>query len=594
MRRPLLAVVFGLCWMVSVAYATQGSAPSGRAELQKVNVARQADGVSVQITARGALAPKFSTLNSPSRVVVALPDTTMVTPYSRIAVDSPQIKGVRIGTDGQSPPTTRVVIDCVQACQYEQLPGKEDEVLLKVHGSAAGSGAIRQEVDQKMLAANVAPPSAKPEPPASSMPSAKSLEPLYFQQTAVAGKFNGPGGCAASSCHGSVQPRTTTRIYQNEYSIWIAQDKHARAFGVLRNPTSVRIGRILNIGPPDQAPKCLVCHALYVPADQRAQTFELDDGVSCENCHGPASGWLGPHTTKDWPHEKSLQLGMYDTRNLQKRAEKCLTCHIGTPEKFVDHEMIAAGHPDLTFELGVFTSAMPPHWKMPEQNDPWRQVQAWGVGQAVQLRESLNRLARRANSPVWPEYAELDCFACHHSLTAPENSWRQERGYPGRRPGNPPWNESRVVVFRDLVEEINPAALEQFNQEVAQLASLMNQLNGNREQIAATATHASTLADQLARSVETQNYEQALTLRLMRRVARDGGPISAEGERSAEQATMTLDSLFRAYNQNVKPPNATEVRSAIDSLYQQLQDPSAYSAPRFAAQMQRVSEVLGR
>lgn len=595
MHKSLLAAALSLGLTVSTAAATQASAPVRQAELQKVDVSRQADGVSVHMTGAGVLAPKLNSLNSPFRVVVTLPDTVMATPYSRIAVDSQQIKAVRIGSDRQTPPTTRVVIDCVQACQYEQLPSGQNEVVLNVRANATSTSSTRQEMSENRPTSGMpAQDRMAPQPsPAMAVPS--SSEVAYFQKTSVTGKYNGPGGCAASSCHGSVQPRTTTRIYQNEYSIWIGQDKHARAFNVLRNPVSVRIGKTLNIGPPDQAQKCLVCHALYVPADQRAQTFELDDGVSCENCHGPASGWLGPHTTKDWPHEKSLALGMYDTRNLEKRAERCLTCHLGTPEKFVDHEMIAAGHPDLTFELGVFTNAMPPHWKMPEQNDPWRQVQAWGVGQAVQLRESLNRLARRANGPVWPEYAELDCFACHHSLTAPENSWRQARGYTGRRPGNPPWNESRVVVFRDLVAEINPGTVEQLDQDVAQLASLMNQLNGNREQIAASATRAASLAEQLSRSIETQNYDQALTLRLMRRVASDGMLISAEGERSAEQATMTLDSLFRAYNQNLKPANAMEVRAAIDGLFQQLQqDPSGYSAPRFAAQMQRVSEVLGR
>ena len=417
--------------------------------------------------------------------------------------------------------------------------------------------------------------------------------PLYEQKASAAGKYNGPGGCAASSCHGSVQPKTTTPIFQNEYTIWIAQDKHARAFNVLRNAVSERIGRILNIGPPAQAPKCLACHALYVSPEQQAQTFELADGVSCENCHGPGSGWLGPHTTKNWPHEKSVQLGMYDTRNLEKRGEKCLTCHLGTADKFVDHEMIAAGHPDLTFELGLFTFAMPPHWKMPEKGNPWRQVQAWGVGQAVQLRESFNRLARRAKGPVWPEYSELDCFACHHSLTRPEDSWRQEHGYTDRRPGVPPWNECRVVVFRDLVQEISPDAVRQLNDEVTHLASLMNQVDGNREQIAASATRASSWADQIVKQVNTQGYDSALTLRLMRRVAGDGAAISFEGERSAEQAAMTLDSLFRAYSQNAKSAYEAELRTAIDGMFGLLQDPSAYSAPRFAAQMQKVSQIVG-
>ena len=417
---------------------------------------------------------------------------------------------------------------------------------------------------------------------------------LDAQKNVAAGKFNGPGGCAASSCHGSVQPRTTTRIFQNEYTIWIAQDKHARAFSVLQNDVSQRIGTILNIGAPAKSPKCLVCHALYVPPDEQAETFELADGVSCENCHGPASGWLGPHTTKDWPHEKSVQLGMYDTRNLENRSAKCLTCHLGTGEKFVDHEMIAAGHPDLSFELGVFTSVMPVHWKMPEQGNPWRQVQAWGVGQAVQLRESLNRLARRANGPVWPEYAELDCFACHHSLTRPEDSWRQKRGYAGRRPGNAPWNESHVVVFRDLVQEISPNTAKQFDDEIVELAGLMNDLNGKRELIAASATRASALADQLVKQVDAQGYDSAMTLRLMRRIAGDGAAISNEDERAAEQATMTLDSLFRSYSLGAKAANGGELRAAIDGLFAQLQDPSAYSAPRFAAQMQRIREIVGR
>ncbi len=429
------------------------------------------------------------------------------------------------------------------------------------------------------------------------MSAPQTAPPLYEQKPVAAGKYNGPGGCAASSCHGSIQPKTTTRVLQNEYTTWISQDKHARAYGVLKNKVSDRIGKILNLGkPPAEAPKCLVCHSLYVPPELQAQTFELGDGVSCENCHGPASGWLGPHTTKNWPHEKSVQLGMYDTRNLEARTSKCLTCHLGTSEKFVDHEMIAAGHPDLTFELTLFTFVMPAHWKMPEEDKPWRQVQAWGVGQAVQLRDSLNRLARRANGTVWPEYAELDCFACHHSLTQADDSWRLKSDgyYTGRKAGVPAWNESRVVVFRDMVAEISPSASKQLDDEVSQLASLMNQLSQTREQIAASATRASAFADQVVKQVDAQGYDAALTLRLMRRVAADGAAISLEGERPAEQAAFTLDSLFRAYNQNEKPANATEVRAEIDGLFSQLKDPSGYSAPRFAEQMKKVSETIGR
>jgi hypothetical protein len=631
MRKQLLAAALLPLVMVAVGGA-QTAGPTGPAALQKVEVLRDGDSSRVEITGSGHWAPKFMTLDSPPRVVVLLPGTVMSTSYSHIDVNSRHVKAVRIGTDGRTPPTTSVVIDCLETCRYELVPGSSNQVILRMSAAGASNAPAAPQTAPPAAPKNATPmaprneapavaparaptpaptpaPTAAPtpapapqKPPVSTatapagaaMEAAPAAAPLYNQKTVSAGKYNGPGGCAASSCHGSVQPKTNTRILQNEYTIWIAQDKHARAFSVLQNNVSQRIGKILNIGPPTQAPKCLVCHSLYVSSDQQAQTFELADGVSCENCHGPASGWLGPHTTKNWPHEKSVQLGMYDTRNLERRSAKCLTCHLGTPEKFVDHEMIAAGHPDLTFELGLFTFSMPPHWRMPEQGNPWRQVQAWGVGQAVQLRESLNRLARRANSPVWPEYAELDCFACHHSLTRAEDSWRQARGYAGRRPGNTPWNESRVVVFRDLVGEISPTASQQLDEQVSQLANLMNQLNGNRDQIAASAMRASVFADQLVKQVDAQGYDSALTLRLMRRVASDGTAISNEGERSAEQAAFTLDSLFRAYNQNVKPANSSEIRAALDGLFAQLQDPSAYSAPRFAAQMQKVSEVIGR
>src|SRR5580658_1153254 len=93
-------------------------------------------------------------------------------------------------------------------------------------------------------------------------------------------KYVGPGGCAATSCHGSVKPRADTRIFQNEYSIWVVQDKHSRAYTALTSPIGERIGRILGIGKSEEAPKCLACHALDVPAEARAKTFDPSVGVA--------------------------------------------------------------------------------------------------------------------------------------------------------------------------------------------------------------------------------------------------------------------------------------------------------------------------
>jgi hypothetical protein len=414
-------------------------------------------------------------------------------------------------------------------------------------------------------------------------------------QNSVVGKYNGPGGCASSSCHGSIQPKQITHVAQNEYSVWAGQDKHARAYQVLSNDVSVRIGKILNLNsPPNQNQKCLACHALSVAPEMRAQSFDISDGVSCEHCHGPAAGWLGPHTVKEWETrtgDQKAQLGMRDLRDLAVRSHTCLHCHVGTEDQSVDHQMIAAGHPDLTFEMNLFSAVMPKHWKDSTET-PWNGTKEWAVGQGMQLRDSLQRLARRARSSTWPEYAELDCFACHHSLTSAKDSWRQEVGYTGRTPGVPAWNGSRYVVFRYAAAETDAATAGKLESELATLSGLMGQLNADKSQIASSADRAAELAHTLAGALNNRIYDQAFTLRVMRKIAADSNAISQQGQRSAGQAAMSLDSLFTVYKQNAKNLDEAEVKLAIAGLFQQLDDPSSYNAPRFAAQMQKVSALL--
>ena len=144
---------------------------------------------------------------------------------------------------------------------------------------------------------------------------------VLLAQAGETPKYTGPGSCASPSCHGGVQVRTTASVQQNEYSTWVVKDKHAHAFAVLTNPVATRMAKILAIEKPDSAPKCLACHALSAPEADRARTFDSTDGVSCESCHGPASNWLGPHTTKGWTHERSVAAGMRDLRSRAPRRE---------------------------------------------------------------------------------------------------------------------------------------------------------------------------------------------------------------------------------------------------------------------------------
>ena len=438
--------------------------------------------------------------------------------------------------------------------------------------------------------------------------------PVCAQSAKSAGepqKYMGPGSCAATSCHGSVKPVADSRILQTEYTTWILQDKHSRAYQALTGEVGERLARILKLGAKaGNAPKCLACHALYTSPEQRGRAFEISEGVSCENCHGPAQAWLGQHTEKESPekHARSVRdFGMFDIRNVIHRTEECLACHLGSEKQFVDHEMIAAGHPDLYFELDSFSAVMPRHWKEPRESAPgkpaedpsWVGVRDWSVGQAVQLRAAMERLVWRANveegagkKNIWPEYSELSCVACHHSLGPAQNSWRQEHGYPGRRPGDPPWNTSRYLVFRILAKQIDGSAGQELDARLAAVATEMSKLNPDRGVVVAAANSAAPVAQQFAERLSTMTYEPGIVLRSMQGITQDAENISLGDERTAEQAAMALDALYIAYSKQANPSNASEVRSAINGLFQQLENPSAYNADQFASSLRRIHDLL--
>ncbi|HZQ94034.1 MAG TPA: type IV pilus secretin PilQ [Candidatus Sulfotelmatobacter sp.] len=131
MRKRQLAMFVSLLLVLGVAAAAQ--APS---QLDRVNVVRDTDTIRVEMSSRGALTPKVSTLDSPARLVLDLPETVMATRQKAIAVGAAGVKGVRIGMDGQSHPTTRIVVDLEKACAYELTPGPAGKLVLSLHANA--------------------------------------------------------------------------------------------------------------------------------------------------------------------------------------------------------------------------------------------------------------------------------------------------------------------------------------------------------------------------------------------------------------------------------------------------------------------------
>jgi len=106
-------------------------------QLEKVNVVKGTDSVQIEISSSQPVTPRLSTLKSPNRVLVEFPETVIASSQSKIAVGSAGVKGVRIGMDGKTPPTTSVVIDLEKPLAYDLTPGAAGKTILTLHAQGA-------------------------------------------------------------------------------------------------------------------------------------------------------------------------------------------------------------------------------------------------------------------------------------------------------------------------------------------------------------------------------------------------------------------------------------------------------------------------
>jgi hypothetical protein len=120
----------------------------------------------------------------------------------------------------------------------------------------------------------------------------------------------------------------------------------------------------------------------------------------------------------------------------------------------------------------------------------------------------------------------------------------------------------------------------------------MSKLNPDRTVVAGAAQAAAQIAQRIAERLAAMPYDQAMTLRILHSITDDAENIALADERAAEQAAMAVDSLYIAYSKNNKPANDVEIRAAINTLFQQLENPSAYNADQFASALRRLRPLL--
>ena len=399
----------------------------------------------------------------------------------------------------------------------------------------------------------------------------------------------GVATCAASQCHGSAVPRDGSNVMQNEYVTWTQDDPHARAYDALGNDQSRRIAARLGIGAATSAKICLDCHADNVPQQRRGERFHLSDGVGCESCHGGAQNWLATHyNVPAVTREANLSAGMYPTENVAERSTLCLSCHLGTRDKFATHRIMAAGHPRLAFELDTFTelwrtAGRQPHYRVDsdyrERKGNASHSYTWAAGLLAESRQRLGLIGgpKFAGEGMFPELGFYDCHACHRSMKTVR--WRRLPRHGGAGPGVPFVHDGTLVMSMALARAISPSDGEALESRLVALH------RANSKNVAAVKTAARELDAVIARLQKRLSPErlQGRELQLLREILATGAEGNYLDYISAEQAFMAVQMLVIELDEPY-------LEQQLDQIADTLSDDERYRPAQFAAMLATLAE----
>ncbi len=149
---------------------------------------------------------------------------------------------------------------------------------------------------------------------------------MFFSSTVSAGDFKYVGVKKCQTCHKKEK-------IGDQYGIWL-KGAHAKALESLKSEKALKYAKENGIADPAKDPKCLECHSTMAMAKKEdidpKGKLTMEEGVSCESCHGPGSKYKSGKIMKkklydkdfDAAHKAALAAGL-----LVPDEKVCLTCH---------------------------------------------------------------------------------------------------------------------------------------------------------------------------------------------------------------------------------------------------------------------------
>jgi hypothetical protein len=439
-------------------------------------------------------------------------------------------------------------------------------------------------------------------------------------------RFRGAGSCSATACHGNIKAfdRSISSVSRNEHTTWMSADPHSRAFQVLFNERSERIERKLasfegGYSHASEDVRCLACHTTpRPPSELKVTTWLNADGVGCESCHGAAERYLGAHTTGAWKQknrrEKEDQWGLSNTKDLTSRGLACAGCHVGEHSsdgltiRDVNHDLIAAGHPRLNFELSAFLDNMPAHWDEKDENagpvGPSRRAasfpaRAWAIGRLTTIKTALALLESRAaeadappeplvgqgsgatkRTPRWPEFTEFGCFSCHHDLR--DQTWRRGPRAQDVALGAPRWGTWISPGIDDLLASLAVDAGRQTANGTLERVTIAMEKPASSPEIKAAAHDAcGSLAKSLT-SVAAHRFDQVTIEHMIDTIDNRQSWDRVASWDEAAQRYLALVPLYQSWLALApdRTPKQEALRNRLAELLERLKFPEGFDSPR--------------
>lgn len=411
----------------------------------------------------------------------------------------------------------------------------------------------------------------------------------------------GVASCAGSTCHGRMEGDGKV-VRQDELMRWqepaTPGGAHSRAFAILSGSRSRQIAATLGLGDPTAAPACLGCHS--TPAADRGARFLTQDGVGCEACHGPAGGWIASHYAVGATHASNVAAGMIPLERPEARASVCLDCHFGSdrPGQFVDHRIMAAGHPRISFELDLFSSMQAHH---DEDADYGRRkgrtdsLKFWAVGQAMAVERALTLYASaKGTEGTFPEFYFFDCQSCHRRIydQAERNkSWEANPGRPIPA-GMPPFNDENMIMLSAAARVIAPGAAGRFD---ADSKAFHAAIATDRRAAVAAAGRLAQSAGALANAFSRARTNGDMAFAIVAQIAGDAIRPRFTDYEGSVQAVMAMDTLLNSMVKSgrVTVGAAAGIRADVNRAYGAVKEPNSYQPAAFRTAISSAARSIG-